>query len=222
MVHVVSLSQKGTKSAVNEDACLALASVGVFVVADGVGGGPSGDYASRTLVQEIEAVCSGTENPEADLLQAIQSANLKIYEAGQDPKLNGMATTVAAIVLQGESLSVYHVGDSRVYLLRNGDMSALTRDHSKLISKGNDVTKQVVTNALGLRESVKVEINRFSLLSGDQLLLMTDGISDAVSEMRMHELWSVAGRSSTEKLKSLIEESEQSGGKDDKTVLCVF
>ncbi|RLT97957.1 PP2C family protein-serine/threonine phosphatase [Ketobacter sp.] len=221
MVHVVTLSQKGDKSAVNEDACLALASKGVFVVADGVGGGPSGDFASRTLVQEIEALCATSDQPEEDLLQAIQSANLKIYQAGQDPKLNGMATTVAAIVIQGESLLVCHVGDSRVYLLRNGDMSALTRDHSKLIAK-NDVQKQVVTNALGIRESVKIEISRFSHLIGDQLLLMTDGISDVVNERRMHQLLSVEGRSTSEKLKSLVEESEMAGGKDDKTVLCVF
>lgn len=221
MVHVVTLSQKGEKSAVNEDACLALASKGVFVVADGVGGGPSGDFASRTLVQEVETLCAGSDQPEEDLLQAIQNANLKIYQAGQDPKLNGMATTVAAIVIQGESLLVCHVGDSRVYLLRNGDMSALTRDHSKVIAK-NDVQKHVVTNALGIRESVKIEINRFSRLAGDQLLLMTDGISDVVNEQRIHELLSVVGRTTSEKLKSLVEESEVTGGKDDKTVLCVF
>ncbi|MEE2731834.1 MAG: protein phosphatase 2C domain-containing protein [Pseudomonadota bacterium] len=221
MVHVVTLSQKGEKSAVNEDACLALASKGVFVVADGVGGGPSGDFASRTLVQEVETLCAGSDQPEEDLLQAIQNANLKIYQAGQDPKLNGMATTVAAIVIQGESLLVCHVGDSRVYLLRNGDMSALTRDHSKVIAK-NDVQKHVVTNALGIRESVKIEINRFSHLAGDQLLLMTDGISDVVNEQRIHELLSVVGRTTSEKLKSLVEESEVTGGKDDKTVLCVF
>ena len=221
MVHVVTLSQKGSKSAVNEDACLALASKGVFVVADGVGGGPSGDFASRTLVQEIEALCTVSENPEHDLIQAIQNANLKIFRAGQDPSLNGMATTVAAIVLQSDSLLVCHVGDSRVYLLRNGDMSALTRDHSKTIDK-NDVKKQVVTNALGLRESVKVEINRFPYVKGDQLLLMTDGISDAVSEQRIHELLTRAGPSTSEKLNALVDESVHLGGKDDKTVLCVF
>ncbi|MBA54658.1 MAG: hypothetical protein CMK89_09400 [Pseudomonadales bacterium] len=221
MVHVVTLSQKGSKSAVNEDACLALANKGIFVVADGVGGGPAGDFASRTLVQEIEGFCIGSSNPEEDLLEAIQAANLKIFQAGQDPKLTGMATTIAAIVLRNESLLVCHVGDSRVYLFRNGDMSALTRDHSKLIAK-NEVQKQVVTNALGIRESVKVEINRFSFSTGDQLLLMTDGISDAVDDRRIHELFTLSGRSTSEKLRSLIEESERSGGKDDKTVLCVF
>lgn len=80
----------------------------------------------------------------------------------------------------------------------------------------------MVTNALGIRESVKIEISRFSHLIGDQLLLMTDGISDVVNERRMHELLSVEGRSTSEKLKSLVEESEMAGGKDDKTVLCVF
>ena len=221
MVHIVTLSQKGSKSAVNEDACLALASKSVFVVADGVGGGPSGDFASRTLVEEIESVCSSGKQPEEGLLEAIQSANLKIYQAAQDPKLNGMATTIAALVLQQESMVVCHVGDSRVYLLRNGDLSPLTRDHSKVISK-NDVKKQVVTNALGVRESVKVEVSRFPYFDGDKLLLMTDGISDVVSEKRIHELLSVEGRSNSEKIKSLVDESVLGGGKDDKTVLCVF
>lgn len=222
MVHVVALSQKGTKSAVNEDASLALASKGVFVVADGVGGGPSGDFASRTLVEEIESVCSTSQMPEEGLLEAIQRANLKIFLAAQDPKLNGMATTIAALVLQQDSIFVCHVGDSRVYLFRDSELSQITRDHSKLISKVNDVKKQVVTNALGVRESVKVEVSRFPYQDGDILLLMTDGISDVVSENRIHELLTTEGRSTSEKLKSLVEESVLSGGKDDKTVLCVF
>lgn len=205
----------------NEDACLALAREGIFVVADGVGGGPSGDFASRTLVQEIESTCAGIDCPEQGLIEAIQSANLKIYQAGQDPRLNGMATTVAAIVVQKSSLLVCHVGDSRVYLIRNGDMSALTKDHSKRIEK-NDVQKVVVTNALGVRESVKIEINRFPYMAGDLLILMTDGISDVVSEQKMFELLSASGRSTSEKLKSLVDESELAGGKDDKTVVCVF
>ena len=81
MYHVVSISQKGSKSSVNEDACIALSNKGIFVVADGVGGGPSGDFASRTLVEEVEHICSSGDDPENDLLAAIQSANLKIYKA---------------------------------------------------------------------------------------------------------------------------------------------
>ena len=67
MYHVVSISQKGSKSSVNEDACIALSNKGIFVVADGVGGGPSGDFASRTLVEEVEHICSSGDDPENDL-----------------------------------------------------------------------------------------------------------------------------------------------------------
>jgi serine/threonine protein phosphatase PrpC len=72
MYHVVSISQKGSKSSVNEDACIALSNKGIFVVADGVGGGPSGDFASRTLVEEVEHICSSGDDPENDLLAQTQ------------------------------------------------------------------------------------------------------------------------------------------------------
>ena len=222
MYHVVSISQKGSKSSVNEDACIALSNKGIFVVADGVGGGPSGDFASRTLVEEVEHIFSSGDDPENDLLAAIQSANLKIYKAGQEPKLNGMATTVAAVVQNESTLLVCHVGDSRVYCLSDAGLEALTKDHSKLVNKGDDVQKQVVTNALGVRESVKVEVQRFPSAQGHHLLLMTDGISDVVSNERMQQLLAAENRSVSEKLKSLVDESERCGGRDDKTVLCVF
>lgn len=222
MYHVVSISQKGSKSAVNEDACLALTNKGIFVVADGVGGGPSGDFASRTLVEEVEQICTEGVNPEDDLLTAIQSANFKIYKAGQDPKLNGMATTVVAVVLFEEDLLVCHVGDSRAYCFDGENLKPLTKDHSKLVSKANDTQKQVVTNALGVRESVKAEIQRFPHVGGEQILLVTDGITDIVDEERMFQLLTSDNRSVSDKLKLLVEESELCGGRDDKTVLCVF
>ncbi|MDY6919819.1 MAG: protein phosphatase 2C domain-containing protein [Pseudomonadota bacterium] len=221
MVHVVSISQKGSKSTVNEDACLALPAKGIFVVADGVGGGPAGDFASRTLVNEIEGRCASGENPEQDLLAAIQSANQKIFQAGQQPRLNGMATTVAALVLGAGSILVCHVGDSRVYRLAAGRLTALTRDHSKLLDRGGESKKSVVTNALGLRDTVKIELNRFDLEPEDRLYLMTDGISDVVEEQRMAELLGHQG-STSEGLMALVAESEALGGKDDKTILCVF
>lgn len=222
MVHVVSISHKGTKSAVNEDASIALAHRGIFVVADGVGGGPSGDFASRLLVDEIDGMCREGDSPEEDLLLAIQVANEKIFSAAQDPRLNGMATTLVGVVVSSDSLLVCHVGDSRVYRLRADQLSALTRDHSKLVDKGNDIQKQVVTNALGVRESVKVEVNRFDFKQGDLLLLMTDGISDVLEDSDILEIVSDGSRSVSERLMQLVSSSEDRGGKDDKTVLCVF
>lgn len=222
MVHVVSISHKGTKSSVNEDACIALASKGIFVVADGVGGGPSGDFASRTLVEEIDSMCRDGENSEEDLLLAIQVANEKIFSAAQDSRLNGMATTVVAVVLDQESLMVCHVGDSRAYRLRSGQLTPLTKDHSKIVEKGNDVRKQVVTNALGIRESVKVEISRSDFVSGDLLFLMTDGVSDVLDDAVICEILNGANRSVSDRVLQLVSESEARGGKDDKTVLCVF
>jgi len=224
MVHVISISRKGSKSAVNEDACLALASKGVFVVADGVGGGPSGDFASRTAVEAIEASCRDSSEPDKDLLQAIQIANRKIYQAAQDPRLTGMATTIAAVVVQADSFLVCHVGDSRVYQLGrdDGKLHALTRDHSKVIEKPNQVRKLVVSNALGVRETVKVELNRFALEDQSLILLMTDGISDVLDEPTIEGVLKRPEMSMSEKLNKMVTDCEQLGGQDDKTIICVF
>lgn len=222
MVHVISVSRKGTKSTVNEDAFLSIPAKGIYVVADGVGGGPAGDFASRTVVQEIEGLCKESVSPEDDLLSAIQAANHKIFEAAQSPRLNGMATTVAAAVISQGSVFVCHVGDSRVYNWANGKLVRLTRDHIRLIEKSDDSRKWVVSNALGVRRSVKVEFQRFEYQAGSSLLLMTDGVSDLLDDGAMETTLGQSESSMSDKLNKLIELSESLGGQDDKTIVCVF
>ncbi len=220
-MRALSLSSKGDKSEKNEDASLVLASRGLFVIADGVGGGPSGDFASRTLVDDIYETCSQAEVTEQLLERAIQSANEKIFSAAQSPELNGMATTVACALVQDNKLITMHVGDSRIYRVRNSHIERLTEDHTKLIKKSDDQEKHVVTNAIGLRKHVKIEAGYHDMAEGDALLLVTDGISDAVNDELISKILLDESKSLSDRLNDLIGTSEELGGRDDKTVVFV-
>lgn len=224
-MRAVSLSQKGTKSDKNEDACLALTSRGTFVVADGVGGGPRGDYASRTLVDEIYQQCSSQQPVDATghvLLRAIETANQLIYDAAQSPELNGMATTLVCAHLQNRLLTIMHAGDSRAYLLRGDELTPLTADHSRAVRKGENQIKQVVTNAVGIRRQIKIERNVFDWLEGDKLLLLSDGITDIIPDSEICALLCQSGLSSADSVKALVEASNEAGGRDDKTVILAY
>lgn len=218
-MQTVTLSYKGSKSETNEDAYLSLPSKGFFVLADGVGGGPNGDFASRSAVDTLydELTCSGVS--ESAILKAIDIANESIFNAGQAEGKHGMATTLAASWISGDRAFCFNVGDSRVYRLSAGTISQLTRDHTKQVQKAVNVVKQVVTNALGIRPSVKVEVTGSSVLPGDVIFLATDGITDLLSEELMLEVLSSDQLSLVDKAQALISESERRGGRDDKTVI---
>ena len=124
-MRAVTLSKQGFKSEKNEDACLVLNNKCLYVVADGVGGGPRGDFASRTLVDEIYRLCALSDSDssiEKVLIKAIQNANRLIYDAAQAPDLNGMATTLVCAVVRSGRLVVMHAGDSRAYRLRDDEL----------------------------------------------------------------------------------------------------
>lgn len=215
----VSFSQKGEKSETNEDACLSLPSKGLFVIADGVGGGPSGDLASRTLV---EILCASLDEARLDedlIVKSIETANKKIFAVAAESNRSGMASTVAIGWRQAGSVCCFNVGDSRIYLVRDGRIKQLTRDHTRQVQKAPNVVKQMVTNAVGFRPDVKVEVTRHSVLPGDILALMSDGISDPLDEDAIAEVLCSDQYSLVSKARALVEESERRGGRDDKSVI---
>lgn len=216
----LSLSVKGEKSENNEDALLIMANKGLFVVADGVGGGPSGDFASRTLVDAIYRMAAGNGPLNAEMLQhAIQSANKLVFDAAQDPNLNGMASTVACALVNGDELLTMHVGDSRVYVLNENTLTQLTQDHTKSVKKSDDTIKNVVTNAVGLRSEVRIEVQEHRFVPGDELILVTDGITDVISDQLMFEILTQTEKGVVDRLSQLMVASEEMGGRDDKTII---
>lgn len=218
-MQTVTFSQKGTKSDTNEDACLSLPTRGLFVVADGVGGGPSGDFASRAVVNTLYESFRDSAVTEAAVIESIQQANAFIYEASQTQDRKGMASTVVVGWQSGGQLCCFNVGDSRIYRLRGAVIEQLTRDHIRQIQKAPNIMKQVVTNAVGIKPTLQVEVTHHDCIAGDLMLLMTDGISDLLDEDAIAGIASSPQYSMADKVRALVSESERRGGQDDKTVI---
>lgn len=175
----------------NEDSLLVDDRIGVFAVADGMGGHRGGEVASSTAVEAVRvSMASG-----ASIETAIQSANTAIRErAFGDPNVAGMGTTFTAIVpLDDSNVLIGHVGDSRAYLLRGDTLRRLTRDHSlveDLVRDGRITREQaevhpqraIITRALGIEPEIEVDLYTVRVTEGDRLLICSDGLTDMLSE----------------------------------------
>ncbi|HMC94492.1 MAG TPA: cyclic nucleotide-binding domain-containing protein, partial [Polyangia bacterium] len=234
----------------NEDNFLVDKKLSLFVVADGMGGHASGEVASQLAVHEFRnAVDAGREPVErfaaADatvrpqevltlLENAIQTAGQTIYQKGQaEPEKRGMGTTCSALLIAGDRGFIGHVGDSRIYMLRAGQVVQLTEDHSlvnELIRRGR-VTKETfetsqykayknaVTRAVGVYETVQGDTIDFEILPGDQFLLCSDGLHAYLDDARIIE----ALKGDDVKLlpKRFIDLANTGGGHDNITAIVV-
>jgi PPM family protein phosphatase len=240
----------GKKREVNEDNFLVDKKLSLFVVADGMGGHASGEVASHLAVHEFRnAVDAGRDTIEryarADpgvrpqevltlLESAIQQAGLAIYQKGQaEPEKRGMGTTTSALLIAGDRGFIAHVGDSRIYMLRAGQVVQLTEDHSlvnELIRRGRitreglegspyKAYKNAVTRAVGVYENVQGDTIDFEILPGDQFLLCSDGLHAYLDEPRIIEM--LKGDDVTEVPKALVDHANTSGGHDNITALVV-
>ena len=210
----------------------------VFAVADGLGGHQGGEVASATAVEPL-AHLDGREFPDPGeaaeaLATAIREANQAILDrAAGDPALYGMGTTVTAAAIAGDGhIQLAHVGDSRAYLLRDGALDQLTTDHTvvgELVRRGRLTSEQaaihpersILTRAVGLDPRVPVDLpDPLELRSGDQLLLCSDGLTEAVGGDRIAALLSAApdGHAAC---RSLIDAANDAGGPDNITVVLV-
>jgi protein phosphatase len=208
----------------------------VFAVADGLGGHQGGEVASAAAVEPLDAL-DGREFAEPGeaaeaLAAAIREGNAAILErAAGDPGLWGMGTTMTAAALAGERhLQLAHVGDSRAYLLRDGSLEQLTTDHTvvgELVRRGRLTPEQaaihpersILTRAVGLDPRVPVDTpDPVELRDGDQVLLCSDGLTEAVDDDRIAELLS-AGADGEAACRSLIDAANAAGGPDNITVV---
>jgi PPM family protein phosphatase len=173
----------------------------LFALADGVGGQRQGEVASRAAVQEVLAgfrrAKEGASHKDV-LTEIVQSANARVCEseALSGKSGAGMASTIVACALRFDRATVAHVGDSRCYLIRSGDVRSLTRDHTiaadhrrlGLLSEEEAAeasTRHVLSRSLGMNASVSIEIDEIQLLAGDVLLLCSDGLHGAVTAAEM-------------------------------------
>jgi len=219
----------------NEDSYLSAKPVAA--VADGMGGHSAGEVASAIAIEELAALRDrgpwANETDATDALkQAILRANRRIREmAARDRKLNGMGTTLVALLEDGDMVHVANIGDSRGYLLRQGELSQVTVDHSlvqELVDDGRlspedaerHPQRSVITRALGIDPEVEFDLFTYKLQVGDRLLLCSDGLSDVVEPAQIRKVL-MRVPSGQRAARELVTVANANGGPDNITVIVV-
>ena len=241
------LSDVGQARDNNEDNFRVVEEEGLFVVCDGMGGHASGEVASQMAVDEIARFfaetrktlgmpVSGTSHlspEEVALQEAIAVANERVFfHSLRNNECGGMGTTVVALLEAGDNIVLAHVGDSRIYRLRDGNFSQVTEDHSLLnhliqtqgLSEDEIArfeNKNVILRAVGLKDVVEVDTQVAHKFPGDIYLLCSDGLSDMVDDREMGEILQDHANDLPEACQALIDAANRNGGHDNITVVLV-
>ncbi len=225
-----SHSDTGRQRRANEDAYYARSPL--FVVADGMGGAQAGEVASRVAVETFENGLAegGSQSPEQLLADRVSEANARIHEMSQtDMKRAGMGTTITAAHVGELEVAIAHVGDSRAYRLREGELERLTEDHSLVeeMRRRGQLTAQeadehpqrsIITRALGPEPTVTVDTHSWRGAGGDVYLLCSDGLTSMVPEVQVAALMRGAA-TLPDAGRALIEAANAAGGRDNITVV---
>src|SRR3954462_1015679 len=204
----------------------------LFVVADGMGGAQSGEVASEMAVEAFGAGIPDGNSPAEGLVRIIETANQRIHERSRtEQQRAGMGTTVTAAYVGERAVTVAHVGDSRCYLVRDGELTRLTEDHSlvgELVRRGKLTEQQaeshpqrsVITRALGPEPSVQVDVEEYEARGGDLFLVCSDGLTSMVHEEGLRPLLDSSDQRSLDELgPGLIAAANKAGGRDNITVI---
>lgn len=230
----------------NEDSFLVAPELNLFVLCDGMGGQASGEVASRLAAETIVAHCRDAEaNPALPLVggridgaseaadrlaSAVRLANRAVHQAAQQNEAQtGMGATVVAVQVADERITIAHVGDSRAYRLRNGELELLTQDHSFIAEQvrqglmtaeeaSQSKLQNVLLRALGIEPDVEVEVNEELMMEGDTVLLCSDGLTHELSDEQIAA--ALCGAEETQEAASgLVELANRAGGGDNITVI---
>lgn len=197
-----------------------------FIVADGMGGHQHGDVASRMVIETLtEAFSPGTDNESAVdrlLTEALQTANSRIFDwAKENGKTKGVGSTATCLSIKNGEATIAQVGDSGAYLLRNGELVKLTRDHSYVTELGLPPDKarvhpmrNVITRAVGFAEALEIDVFRYPLLDGDLLLVASDGLTGEVPEGEIKNILLQHSSSLETASEELLERVKQYGAED--------
>jgi serine/threonine protein phosphatase PrpC len=247
-IRYAAKTDPGLKRNHNEDYFSLIEDEQLFLVADGMGGHACGEVASKMAADVIREFFVRSKDDDATwpfkmdrqltylenrLVVGIKLANQRIFEAAsRDLRLKGMGTTVVIGQIAADRFYIAHVGDSRCYRVRNGDIKQMTRDHS-LLEDYKDARpdmsdeeqkkfphKNVITRALGMRDTVQVDVSTEDIRDGDLFLLCSDGLTGMVDEKRIREM--LKGAPDLEgAVTSLVEAANHAGGTDNITVLAL-
>jgi serine/threonine protein phosphatase PrpC len=234
--HAAALSDVGRKRRANEDSYAIETELGLYLVADGMGGHKAGQVASRLAVESAAASIRSSNGSATSLTdrlaESVTTANREIFtQARSLSEFRGMGTTFVAAITGEGCVAFAHVGDSRAYLIRGEGIRQLTHDHSVVgdLVRRNEITEQdalshphrhVLTRALGVRSAVEADFAELSPMAGDVFLLCSDGLTGLV---RDHEIVSIVLASPTldGACERLVETANERGGEDNITVVIV-
>jgi protein phosphatase len=236
MVQAASMSDRGCVRSNNEDCCLAEPEIGLYILADGMGGAKAGERASRMAVDTVaEVVRSSGQRDSKVLLRAVEEANSRVLQAAHsDPTLEGMGTTlVAALEVEGD-LCIASVGDSRAYVLDDGGLRVVTDDQTWVNEVGrpmgldeeslrNHPWRHVLTMAIGASAPLTVNYYSVPLNPGMVVLICSDGLHGVVGLAEMEQIVRGGrnGVSLEESCRRLIEAAKEAGGPDNVTAVLV-
>ncbi len=223
----------------NEDSIGRFNALGLYIVADGMGGHAAGEVASRMAVDQIKSYCMvraanrETAPIEEELTGAISHANRKIFTTSlEDAALNGMGTTVVALWAKPDEVTIGFVGDSRVYLYQNNAIQQLTHDHSlvnEYVKRGvlapeaadNHPQKHVLSRALGTGAEVEVETFKRTPRPGDIYLLCSDGLSNKLSPLDLTTIFIDSKEDIEAAARKMVDLAKKKGGEDNISIVMV-
>ncbi len=245
-----AISDLGLKRTINEDSYCVSHDKNLFVVADGMGGHAAGEFASRLATNAIENFIDMTSKDENvtwpfglnenlsleanKLITAIRVANRTIYEnVNRQQQPQGMGSTMVAILLKDDLAYIAHVGDSRAYRIRRGEIKQLTRDHSwvseqlqkRVISEEQarrHQWKNIITRALGSKPDVEVDLRTEKIESSDYLILCSDGLSGLVEAEDIKDIILNAKGDPSVACQNLVRAANEKGGTDNITVIALY
>jgi protein phosphatase len=234
MLEAHAVTDPGKVRTSNQDCFRIVPELGLFLLADGMGGAKGGERASRLTVDAVTDVISRTpQRDAATLLTAVEEANRRVHsEAAADPRLDGMGTTLVAVLETGENdLAIASVGDSRAYLMHAGSLKVVTQDQTWVQEVGRPLgldeetlrrhpMRHVLTMAVGVGENVRVRYYAVQLDVGDMLMICSDGLHGVVAEDNVEDALNSEG-TLDEKCRDLIAAAHAAGSPDNVTVLLI-
>jgi len=231
MLEAFGMSDRGCVRTNNEDYFLIEPALGLYLVADGMGGAQAGEHASKLAAETVREVIHWGGPPCAGLLrEAFEEANRRVFDAASlDPRLEGMGTTLVALLECDERLEIASVGDSRCYEFERGELSLITVDQTLLqevaahlrVDPGllrDHPLRHVLTMAIGTQRRVRIQTHSRLRRPGLQLLLSSDGLHGVIGEDRIVEALA-SERTLEAKCHYLIEAARQAGGPDNITAV---
>jgi protein phosphatase len=233
-MRATALSDVGQRRAANEDRYALAADLGLYLVADGMGGHTAGqvaaELAAQAAVDALRTLVDASASLAEKLRYAVAAANREIFATARaKPALQGMGTTLVALLVGEERIALAHVGDSRAYLIRGGRIRQLTDDHSLVaeLVRRREITaraarghphRHVLTRALGVRRSVEPDLAELTPAAGDTFVLCSDGLTGHVGDEEIAETV-LAADDLEAGCDRLIDLANSRGGEDNITVL---